>query len=73
MRLLLILLAAGESKRLKSKIPKPFQRINERTLLEYSIDTFKSIKEISEIIIVTSKYWVPSLSSIYKDCKIVVD
>ena len=55
MRLLLILLAAGESKRLKSKIPKPFQRINERSLLEFSIDAFKDFNEIKKIVVVYNR------------------
>ena len=37
MSLFLILLAAGDSKRLNSSIPKPFHYINNKTLLEHSI------------------------------------
>ena len=55
MRLFLIILAAGESKRLKYKIPKPFQRINERTLLEFSIDSFKDFNQIKKIIVVYNR------------------
>ena len=55
MRLFLIILAAGESKRLKSKIPKPFQRINERTLLEYSVKAFKNFSQIKKIVIVYNR------------------
>ena len=67
-----LIVAAGQGKRIGGNTPKQFIKLNGKTVLSYSIDTFKSIKEISEIIIVTSKDWVPSLSSIYKDCKIVV-
>jgi len=55
MSLFLIILAAGDSKRLKSSTPKPFHIINNNTLLEYSFDTFKNIREIKKIVIVYNK------------------
>ena len=45
MSLFLILLAAGESKRLKSSTPKPYQIINNKSLIEYSINVFKEFNE----------------------------
>ena len=51
----LILLAAGDSKRLNSKIPKPFIKIGKKTLLEYSLIKFNKIRQIKKIIIVTNK------------------
>ena len=51
----LILLAAGNSKRLSSKIPKPFIKIGKKTLLEYSLIKFSKIRQIKKIIIVTNK------------------
>ena len=42
MSLFLIILAAGNSKRLKSNIPKPFHVTNNRTLLEHSFNAFKN-------------------------------
>ena len=51
----LILLAAGDSKRLSSKIPKPFIKIGKKTLLEYSLIKFNKIRQIKKIIIVTNK------------------
>ena len=51
----LILLAAGDSKRLGSKIPKPFVKIGKKTLLEYSLIKFGKIRQIKKIIIVTNK------------------
>jgi len=38
MSIFLILLAAGESKRLKSTKPKPYISINNKTLIEHTID-----------------------------------
>ena len=51
----LILLAAGDSKRLNSKVPKPFIKIGKKTLLEYSLIKFNKIRQIKKIIIVTNK------------------
>ena len=51
----LILLAAGNSKRLDSKIPKPFIKIGKKTLLEYSLIKFGKIRQIKKIIIVANK------------------
>ena len=48
----LILLAAGDSKRLKLTIPKPYQIINNKTLIEHSLNAFKNIKEIKKTVIV---------------------
>tara|TARA_Y100000590_G_C15613780_1_gene974905 strand:+ start:34 stop:1170 length:1137 start_codon:yes stop_codon:yes gene_type:complete len=55
MSLFLVLLAAGDSKRLNSTTPKPFQRVNNKTLLEYSISSFKKFNEIRKIVIVYNK------------------
>ena len=46
MSLYLILLAAGNSKRLKSATPKPFYIINNKTLLEHSLNAFRDFPEI---------------------------
>ena len=55
MSLFLILLAAGDSKRLESSTPKPFNIVNNKTLLEHSINAFKNFTEIKKIIIVYNK------------------
>ena len=55
MSLFLILLAAGDSKRLKSNTPKPFYKINNKTLLEHSFNAFNDFKEIKKTIIVYNK------------------
>ena len=55
MRLFLVILAAGEGKRLNSKTPKPFCKVNNKTLLEHSLDAFKDFLEIKKIIIVYNK------------------
>ena len=55
MSLFLIILAAGDSKRLKSNIPKPFHIINNKTLLEHSINSFKDFSQIKKTIVVYNK------------------
>ena len=51
----LILLAAGDSKRSNSKIPKPFIKIAGKTLLEHSLIKFNKIKQIKKIVLVINK------------------
>ena len=55
MNIILIILAAGDSKRLKSNTPKPFHIVNNKTLLEHSFDAFKDFNEIKKTIIVYNK------------------
>tara|TARA_B110000438_G_scaffold181082_1_gene173020 strand:- start:698 stop:1834 length:1137 start_codon:yes stop_codon:yes gene_type:complete len=55
MSLFLIILAAGDGKRFKSKIPKPYTLVNSKTLLEHSIDAFNGFKEIKRVIVVYNK------------------
>ena len=52
MSLILILLAAGDSKRLKSSIPKPYQIVNNKSLIEHSLIPCKNIEEIKKTIVV---------------------
>ena len=51
----LVLLAAGESKRFSSNTPKPYIKIGEKTLLEYSLVKISKIKEIKKVLIVINK------------------
>ena len=55
MSLFLILLAAGDSKRLKSNTPKPFHTVNNKTLLEHSFDSFKDFHQIKKTVVVYNK------------------
>lgn len=67
-----IILAAGNSTRLGTKIPKPYLKINNREIIDYSIQTFKSIKEINEIILVVSEEYVDKIKKKYPKCIVVV-
>ena len=55
MSLFLVLLAAGDSKRLKSNTPKPYHEVNGKTLLEHSFSAFKDFKKIRKTVIVYNK------------------
>ena len=55
MSIFLILLAAGESKRLKLTQPKPYIKVNNKSLIEHTIDKVKSIKDVKKIIITYNK------------------
>lgn len=47
-----IIAAAGSSHRMKTKIAKQFLKINDKMIIEYTLDTFMSIDIIDEIILV---------------------
>ena len=51
----LILLAAGDSKRFNSKIPKPFTKVGGKALLEHSLIKFNKVKQIKKIVVVINK------------------
>jgi len=55
MSLFLVLLAAGDGKRFKSNIPKLYNKVNGKTLIEYSLDSFVKIKKIKKILVVYNK------------------
>ena len=55
MSLFLVLLAAGDSKRLKSNTPKPYNVVNNKTVIEHSLDAFKNFDKIKKTIIVFNK------------------
>tara|TARA_Y100000590_G_scaffold127688_1_gene145978 strand:- start:12776 stop:13912 length:1137 start_codon:yes stop_codon:yes gene_type:complete len=70
MSLFLIILAGGEGKRLESRTPKPFVKVNNKTLLEYALEPFKNFKEIKKTVVVYNKKHKKYLKVI-KDKKII--
>jgi len=63
----LVLLAAGDSKRFASKIPKPFVKVGKKTLLEHSLIKFGRIKKIKKIVVVINKKHTKFLKEIKSD------
>ena len=59
-----ILLAAGNSNRFKSNIPKQYHKIAGKTLVDISIDKIKQFNEIKKIIIVINAKHKKYLSKI---------
>jgi len=55
MSIFLILLAAGESKRLKSSVPKPYITVNNKKLLEHALNSFQDFRAIKKTVIVYNK------------------
>mgnify|MGYP006243539037 CR=1 FL=1 len=47
-----IILAAGINRRLNSRIPKPYIKVNNKELIQYSIDAANSAININKIVIV---------------------
>ena len=66
MSLFLILLAAGDGKRLKSNIPKPYHTVNNKTLLEHSFNAFKDFHEIKRTVIVYNKKHKKYINKLYQ-------
>ncbi len=55
MNIFLILLAAGESKRLKSTKPKPYIIVNNKKLIEHALSSFQDFRVIKKTVIVYNK------------------
>ena len=53
-----LVLAAGSGTRIKADLPKAFLKLNNLYLLEYSILTFSSIKDIHHIILVVPEAYI---------------
>lgn len=63
-----ILVAAGQSKRLKSRVPKPFLYIDHRrTMLDMCLESFRQVPGLAYVIIVTRKeYMEQAIQAIYR-------
>lgn len=54
-----IVLAAGQGKRMHSKVQKQFLEIGQKPIVYYSLHCFQESPRIQEIILVTSKEMIP--------------
>lgn len=54
MRNIAIILASGSGERFGSEIPKQFLKLNDKTILEHSLEAFETNPNIDEIILVTN-------------------
>ena len=60
-----IILAAGQGERFGTNLPKQFSLLNDKMIIDYSIETFETIKNINKIIIVTPEEWVEKISKLH--------
>ncbi len=66
-----IILAGGSGSRFGGTIPKQFQLLNERRIIDYSIKEFENNEFINEIIIVCHKDWLSIMKNEYNKHKII--
>lgn len=66
-----VILAAGVGNRYGTKIPKQFLKINDKEIIEISIDVFRKCKDVGYISIVTNKEFVDHCQK-FKVDKVVI-
>tara|TARA_Y100001970_G_C14109067_1_gene789801 strand:+ start:642 stop:1301 length:660 start_codon:yes stop_codon:yes gene_type:complete len=66
-----IILAGGSGSRFGGTIPKQFQLLNERRIIDYSIKEFENHDLINEIIIVCHKNWLSTMKNEYNRHQII--
>ena len=65
-----IIVAGGDGERIGSSIPKQFIEINNKEIIDYSIEKFLN-DNIDELIVVSHKDWVNHISKKYPTSKVV--
>ena len=58
-----IILAGGIGSRIHSNVPKQFIEVNNKKIIDFSIDAFKVNSNIDEIVLVLSKRWIKELKN----------
>ena len=66
-----IILAGGIGSRIHSNVPKQFIEVNNKKIIDFSIDAFKANSNIDEIVLVLSKRWIKELKNEYKDYTLI--
>ena len=72
MKNIALILASGTGARCNLGFPKQFAKINNKTILEYTIEVFESHNLIDEILLVTSSENVEIVKEISKKYKKVI-
>ena len=67
MKNIALILASGTGSRCNLGIPKQFAKINNKTILEYTINAFETHELIDEIYLVTSKKFLEKVKELTKD------
>jgi len=64
-----IIPASGVGKRMSSPVPKQYLKLNDKTVIEHTLDVFDKHESISEVVVVISEgdeYWSPLNANISK-------
>lgn len=69
MKNIALILASGTGSRCNLGIPKQFAKINNKTILEYTVDAFETHELIDEIYLVTSKEFLEKVKELTKNYK----
>ena len=64
MSLVVVLPAAGSGSRIASKLPKQFLKFRNKELIAYTLEAFEQHPMVTEIIVATSKNYIPILNRI---------
>lgn len=64
MKYIAIILAGGSGRRMGSTLPKQFLKVNDKMVIEYTIDAFEQSTHINEIAIVTHPDYVEEMKEI---------
>ncbi|MEQ8523829.1 2-C-methyl-D-erythritol 4-phosphate cytidylyltransferase [Gracilimonas sp.] len=72
-KLSVIIPAAGSGERMASDIPKPFLKVGSKTILEHTISRFLEVPDVVQIIVATSKKYIPEIKSIFDQVPTTLD
>ncbi|WP_031549181.1 IspD/TarI family cytidylyltransferase [Oribacterium sp. FC2011] len=62
-----ILLSGGTGTRLGGDIPKQYFKVNDRMIIEYSIETLAGCKDIESLVIVADEKWQEAITTALKE------
>ena len=71
MRNTAIILAGGAGKRFNNSVPKQFLYLENRRIIDYSVNTFSNHKDINDIIIVCNNDWIKIIKEEYPNYNII--
>lgn len=69
MKNIAIILASGNGSRCELDYPKQFAKVNNKTILEYTVDKFEQHKDIDEIILVCAAEYIEKVKNILSKYK----
>ena len=68
-KLAVIVPAAGSGTRMGSRLPKPFLKLQDLTILEHTIRCFAKMEAVTQIVISTSEEWMDEVNAILNKYK----